>query len=97
MSKLLARRSTVVFVLALAALLAGFITGRDLLFTLAYLLLLLLILSALWSWINLNGVHLSLAGRAQAKELAEHFRREEIAAVLSSPRERAMSSNQASV
>lgn len=38
---------------------------------------------------RLNGVHLSLAGRAQARGLAEHFRREEIAAVLSSPRERA--------
>lgn len=38
---------------------------------------------------RLNGVHLSLAGRAQAQELARHFVREEIAAVLSSPRERA--------
>jgi probable phosphoglycerate mutase len=38
---------------------------------------------------RLNGVHLSLAGRAQAKELAHHFAREEIAAVISSPRERA--------
>ena len=37
---------------------------------------------------RLNGVHLSLAGRAQAKELAHHFAREEIAAVISSPRER---------
>ncbi len=69
MSKLLARRSTVVFVLALAALLAGFITGRDLLFTLAYLLLLLLILSALWSWINLNGVHLSRVTRVRRTQV----------------------------
>lgn len=38
---------------------------------------------------RLNGVHLSLRGRAQAKELAEHFAREEIAAVITSPRERA--------
>lgn len=38
---------------------------------------------------RLNGVHLSLTGRAQARELAQHFQREEIAAVLSSPRERA--------
>ena len=38
---------------------------------------------------RLNGVHLSLRGRAQAKELADHFAREEIAAVLTSPRERA--------
>jgi probable phosphoglycerate mutase len=38
---------------------------------------------------RLNGVHLSLAGRAQAKELARAFAREEISAVISSPRERA--------
>lgn len=38
---------------------------------------------------RLNGVHLSLAGRAQARELAQHFAREEIGAVISSPRERA--------
>ena len=38
---------------------------------------------------RLNGVHLSLRGRAQAKDLTEHFAREEIAAVITSPRERA--------
>jgi broad specificity phosphatase PhoE len=38
---------------------------------------------------RLNGVHLSLAGRAQAKELAHHFAREDISGVISSPRERA--------
>jgi broad specificity phosphatase PhoE len=38
---------------------------------------------------RLNGVHLSLAGRAEAKELARAFSREEISAVISSPRERA--------
>ena len=38
---------------------------------------------------RLNGVHLSPAGRAQAAELARHFALEDIAAVISSPRERA--------
>jgi len=38
---------------------------------------------------RLNGVHLSLAGRAGAKDLARVFAREEISAVISSPRERA--------
>jgi broad specificity phosphatase PhoE len=38
---------------------------------------------------RLNGVHLSLTGRTQARELAQHFAREEIGAVISSPRERA--------
>jgi len=38
---------------------------------------------------RLNGVHLSLAGRSQARDLAQHFAREEIEAVITSPRERA--------
>lgn len=38
---------------------------------------------------RLNGVHLSLAGRAHARELAQHFAGEDVAAVISSPRERA--------
>lgn len=38
---------------------------------------------------RLNGVHLSLTGRAQARDLAQHFARDDIAAVISSPRERA--------
>lgn len=38
---------------------------------------------------RLNGVHLSLRGRAAARSLASLFAREEIAAVLTSPRERA--------
>jgi probable phosphoglycerate mutase len=38
---------------------------------------------------RLNGVHLSLSGRAEATELARHFALEEISAVMSSPRERA--------
>lgn len=38
---------------------------------------------------RLNGVHLSLTGRAEARALAQHFAREDIAGVISSPRERA--------
>lgn len=38
---------------------------------------------------RLNGVHLSLRGRSEARELAGHFAREDIVAVISSPRERA--------
>ena len=38
---------------------------------------------------RLNGIHLSLPGRAQARDLALYFAREDIAAVITSPRERA--------
>jgi uncharacterized protein (DUF58 family) len=57
------QRRTVVFLLAVVALLGGLLTGRALLFNLAYLLGLLLILSFAWAWININSVHLSRVTR----------------------------------
>jgi len=42
--------------MTLTAFVAGLITGQDLLFTLSYLLGLLIILSFAWAWANLNGV-----------------------------------------
>jgi uncharacterized protein (DUF58 family) len=51
------------------AFVAGLITGRDLLFTLAYLLGLLLILSFLWAWFNLNSVHLSRVTRTRRTQV----------------------------
>ena len=65
----LGQRRTVVFALGLAAFIAGLVTGRDLLFTLAYLLGLLLILSFIWSWVNLNGVHLSRVTRVRRTQV----------------------------
>lgn len=65
----LGQRRTVVLGLALVAFVAGLVTGRDLLFTLAYLLGLLLILSFAWSWINLNGVHLSRVTRVRRTQV----------------------------
>jgi len=56
-------RRTVVFILALAALFVALLTGRALLFNLAYLLGLLLILSFLWAWININSVRFSRTTR----------------------------------
>jgi uncharacterized protein (DUF58 family) len=69
MAAFLGQRRTVVFGLALLAFIAGLITGRDLLFTLAYLLGLLLILSFAWAWINLNSVHLSRVTRVRRTQV----------------------------
>lgn len=69
MSSILGQRRTVVFALAVVAFIAGLITGRDLLFTIAYLLGLLLILSFAWAWINLNGVHLSRVTRVRRTQV----------------------------
>ncbi len=69
MAAFLGQRRTVVFALALVAFIAGLITGRDLLFTLAYLLGLLLILSFVWAWINLNSVHLSRLTRVRRTQV----------------------------
>lgn len=69
MANFLGQRRTVVFALALVAFIAGLVTGRDLLFTLAYLLGLLLILSFVWAWFNLNGVHLSRVTRVRRTQV----------------------------
>ncbi len=69
MSGFLGQRRTVVFALAVVTFIAGLITGRDLLFMLAYLLGLLLILSFVWAWVNLNGVHLSRVTRVRRTQV----------------------------
>jgi len=73
MATFLGQRRTVVFALALAAFVAGLMTGQDLFFTLAYLLGLLLILSFAWSWVNLNGVHLSRVTRVRRTQVGRPF------------------------
>ncbi len=69
MTGFLGQRRTVVFALAIVSFIAGLITGRDLLFTLAYLLGLLLILSFIWAWVNLNGIHLSRVTRVRRTQV----------------------------
>jgi uncharacterized protein (DUF58 family) len=69
MSEILSRRSTVVILLAIVSFLFGLVTGRDLLFTITYLLGLLLVLSALWSWANLNWIHLSRVTRVRRTQV----------------------------
>ncbi len=55
--------------MALAALVGGLVTGRDLWFTLAYLLGLLLILSLAWSLSNINWLHLSRMTRTRRTQV----------------------------
>ena len=55
--------------MAFIALLGGLITGRDLWFNLAYLLGLLLILSFIWAWININWLHLSRMTRTRRTQV----------------------------
>ena len=69
MAAIFGQRRVVVLALAVVAFVAGLITGRDLLFTLSYLLGLLLILSFVWAWVNLNGVHLSRMTRARRTQV----------------------------
>ncbi len=56
-------RRTAVFILALAALVVALQTGRALMYNLAYLLALLLIVSFLWAWVNMNSVRFSRTTR----------------------------------
>lgn len=59
--------------MALTAFVAGLITGQDLLFTLSYLLGLLIILSFAWAWANLNGVRLSRVTRVRRTQVGRPF------------------------
>ncbi len=63
------QRRVGVLLLALFALLSGLITGRDLLFNLAYLLGLLILLSFGWAWANINWVHLSRTTRTRRTQV----------------------------
>ncbi len=65
----LRQRRTAVFLLALLALVGGLVTGRDILFNLAYLLGLLLIVSFFWAWININWVHLARSTRVRRTQV----------------------------
>jgi len=66
---MLQHRRTAVFLMAIIALLGGLITGRDLWFNLTYLLGLLLILSFVWAWININWLHLSRMTRTRRTQV----------------------------
>ena len=65
----LKQRRTAVFALALLAFIGGLLTGRGIFYNLAYLLGLLLIISFLWAWVSINGVHLSRATRVRRTQV----------------------------
>ncbi|WP_420631602.1 DUF58 domain-containing protein [Candidatus Leptofilum sp.] len=69
MFKFRQQRRTAVIVLAFVALFSGLITGREILFNLAYLLGLLLIISFAWAWTNINYVHLSRVTRTRRAQV----------------------------
>jgi uncharacterized protein (DUF58 family) len=66
---MIGQRRTVVFLMALVALIGGLITGRDIWFNLAYLLGLLLIFSFIWAWININWLYLSRRTRTRRTQV----------------------------
>lgn len=67
--RFLQHRRTTVILLAITAFIGGLLTGRDLLFNLAYLLGILLILSFLWAWLNITRVHLSRVTRTRRTQV----------------------------
>lgn len=69
MLNFLSQRRTIVFALAVVSFVAALLTGRDLLFTLSYLLGLLLIISFAWAWANLNWLHLSRLTRTRRTQV----------------------------
>lgn len=69
MFKFRQQRRTAVIVLAFLALLSGLITGREILFNLAYLLAVLLIISFAWAWANINYVHISRVTRTRRAQV----------------------------
>ncbi|MGB1252034.1 MAG: DUF58 domain-containing protein [Candidatus Promineifilaceae bacterium] len=65
------RRSLVFLGLSLLSLFSGFSTGRDLWFTIAYLLGSLLILSFIWSYINLRQTKISRVTRTRRTQVGQ--------------------------
>ena len=75
---MLRKRRTIILLLAVVALLGGLISGRGILFTMSYLLGLLLIFSFFWAWANISWLHLSRVTRTRrtqvGRPLEERFR-----------------------
>lgn len=65
------RRSLVFLFLAIFALVGGFTTGRELWFTMAYLLGLLLIASFLWAYVNIRWTSLSRVTRTRRTQVGQ--------------------------
>jgi uncharacterized protein (DUF58 family) len=66
---MLRQRRTGVIIIGFVALIGGLATGRELFFNLVYLIALLLIVSFLWSWSNINWVHISRVTRTRRTQV----------------------------
>jgi uncharacterized protein (DUF58 family) len=62
-------RRNVLVILAVAALIGGLLTGRDLVFSLAYVLGLLIIVSFAWAWANINWLYISRLTRTRRTQV----------------------------
>jgi len=62
-------RRNMLMILALAALVGGLLTGRDLVYSLAYVLGLLIIASFVWSWSSINWLHISRLTRTRRTQV----------------------------
>ncbi len=65
------RRSLVFLLLGLIALVMGFSSGRDLWFTLAYLIGLLMIVSFVWAWVNLRWTKIGRVTRTRRTQVGQ--------------------------
>lgn len=65
----MSNRRTGIFLAALAALLAGLLTGRSIMFNLAYVLGFVIIGSFVWAYANINWVHLSRNTRTRRTQV----------------------------
>ena len=63
------QRRTGVIIVGIVALIGGLSTGRDIFFNLTYLVALLLIVSFVWSWSNINWVHISRITRTRRTQV----------------------------
>jgi uncharacterized protein (DUF58 family) len=62
-------RRNMLIILALLALVGGLLTGRDLVYSLAYVLGLLIIASFVWSWTSINWLHISRLTRTRRTQV----------------------------
>ncbi|MFO7538755.1 MAG: DUF58 domain-containing protein [Chloroflexota bacterium] len=62
-------RRNILVVLALGALVGGLLTGRDLVYSLAYVLGLLIIASFAWAWASINWLHISRLTRTRRTQV----------------------------
>lgn len=64
-------RRNMLVILAVLALIGGLLTGRDLVYSLAYVLGLLIIVSFIWAWASINWLHISRLTRTRRAQVGQ--------------------------